>query len=542
MTESESGANVASSVQANAQLSEQDTTESALERCLELLRPGTSDESKFIGLTLMSELLQDTQGSAIMTRFFDSMDFGFLDRMMHSEESTVPKDAGVDTAAIKSIAVDIMTCFSTNWELLIRNEFKERVPSMLNLLQSSDDTDRSKKILQIMLRISAYPQVSMVLTNPGYQSKIVSYILETFDRKDEAHEDAVMITKRTFLIIQEGFKQNPKVVLQITQDFLPTIMSKISQQFSTLTESHKPEILRLLSDSLGYLSESYVQQHTKEHAAETKVWTRNLKSGLIQLLSTRQAPTTRDDSFKLIGILLQRLGPEWIFPDRSATAATANTSLKKKKASPASVVNSMAALSLTDAEIDKKFAGLIVHLTCVEVRVLMDELANELSGSSSTTTTSTPAANDMDAEQQSKVRKEQVLPLTYEILEVSIGYLVHLSESEDLMENGLFDAMGLLKLQESLQATFASVLDYLKDLQSSKDATPESLSANLVYLASLRILSAWLMEDDSLHGQAASIAPTLEAVVKYCASKSSKKSLLRLLQPILDRFHEIALD
>ncbi|KAF9558164.1 hypothetical protein EC968_007222 [Mortierella alpina] len=536
----ESGADNPPSVRADTQLSGHDSTESALERCLELLRPGTSDESKFIGLTLMSELLQNTQDSVLMTRFFDSMDFGFLDRMMRSDESTVPKDAGVDTAAIKSIAIDIMACFSTNWELLIRKEFKERVPSMLNLLHSSDDTDRSKKILQIMLRISAYPQVSMVLTNPGYQSKIVSYILETFDRKDEAHEDAIMITKRTFLIIQEGFKQNPKVVLQITKDFLPTVMGRISQQFSILTEAHKPEILQLLSDSVAYLSESYVQQHTKEHSAETKVWTRNLKSGLIQLLSTRQAPTTRDDSFKLIGILLQRLGPEWIFPDRSATAATANTSLKKK-ASPASVVNSMAALSLTDAEIDKKFAGLIVHLTCVEVRVLMDELANELSGSSSTTT-STQAENDTDAEQQSKVRKEQVLPLTYEILEVSIGYLVHLSESEDLMENGLFDAMGLLKLQESLQATFASVLDYLKDLQSSKDATPESLSANLVYLASLRILSAWLMEDDSLHGQAASIVPTLEAVVKHCASKSSKESLLRLLQPILDRFHEITLD
>jgi len=377
----------------------------------------------------------------------------------------------------------------------------------------------------------------MVLTNPGYQSKIVSYILETFDRKDETHNDAIMITKRTFLIIQEGFKQNPKVVLQITKDFLPTIMSRISQQFSTLTEAHKPEIMRLLCDSFAYLSESYVQQHTKEHAAETKAWTRNLKSGLIQLLSTRQAPTTRDDSFKLIGILLQRLGPEWIFPDRSALTATVNTSLQKK-ASPASVVNSMAALSLTDAEIDKKFAGLIVHLTCVEVRVLMDELANELSGGSSTTI---PAEKDAKAEQQSKVRKEQVLPLTYEILEVSIGYLVHLSESED-MENGLFDAMGLLKLQESLQATFSSVLDYLKDLQSSKDATPESLSANLVYLASLRILSAWLMEDDSLHGQAASVVPTLEVVVEYCASKASKKSLLRLLQPILDRFREIALD
>ena len=57
-----------------------------LERCLELLRPGTSDESKFIGLTLMSDLLQISQDQETMTRFFDNMDFPFLDRMMQIGE------------------------------------------------------------------------------------------------------------------------------------------------------------------------------------------------------------------------------------------------------------------------------------------------------------------------------------------------------------------------------------------------------------------------------------------------------------------------
>jgi hypothetical protein len=47
----------------------------------------------------------------------------------------------------------------------------------------SDATENSKKILKIMIRISAYPQVSMILTNPGYQSSIVAYISNTFDTK-----------------------------------------------------------------------------------------------------------------------------------------------------------------------------------------------------------------------------------------------------------------------------------------------------------------------------------------------------------------------
>lgn len=123
----------------------------------------------------------------------------------------------------------------------------------------------------------------------------------------------------------------------------------------------------------------------------------------------------------------------------------------------------MESLSLSEVEINKKFSALIVHLTCVEVRVLMDELADDLSAEPGKDN-----GDDAESEKtqaQAKIRKEQVLPLAYEILEVTIGYLVHVSESEDEMENGLFDATGLLKVQESLQATFAAILDYLRDLQ-----------------------------------------------------------------------------
>ncbi|KAG0004514.1 hypothetical protein BGZ65_000210 [Modicella reniformis] len=513
----------------------------ALERCLALLRPGTSDESKFIGLTLMSELLQSTQDLDTMTRFFDNMDFTFLDRMMQIEDDSVPKDAGVDVTAIRSISVDILSCFSIHWQLLVRKEFKERIPTMLGMLSSSDETDNSKKILKILIRVSAYPQVSMILTNPGYQSTIVDYILNTFIRKDEAHDDAVLVCKRTFLIIQEGFKQNSSIVLNITKDFLPTIMTKISIAFSNLTEKHKPEILQLLVDSIAYLPEAYTKEHSKARSAETKVWTRNLKLGLIQLMSTRQAPATRDDSFRLIGIMLQKLGPEWIFPDTTplSTTATKNTgAASRNKSSPASLAASMESMSLSDAETHKKFAALVVHLTCVEVRVLMDELAD--SGSSDTSGPR-PFVTEDEAK-QTTIRKEQVLPLSYEILEVAIGYLIRVSESEGSLENELFDATGLLKVQESLQGAFVAILDHIKDLQSSSDASPETLASNMIYLASLRILSVWLMEDDSLHAQAAFLLPPLEAVVRYCKSKPSQKSLLKLLEPILGRFHELSLE
>jgi len=134
------------------------------------------------------------------------------------EQDAVPKDAGVDATAIRSIAIDILACFSSQGDLLVRKEFKDRVPAMLHLLSAryvdawgliqhprtppnqirplaqkqsltcvlvpnSDDTDNSSKILKMLIRISTYPQIAMVLTNPRYQSTVVSFILSTFDRK-----------------------------------------------------------------------------------------------------------------------------------------------------------------------------------------------------------------------------------------------------------------------------------------------------------------------------------------------------------------------
>jgi len=97
-----------------------------------------------------------------------------------------------------------------------------------------------------------------------------------------------MVCQRTFLNIQDGYKQNADAVLQITKEFLPTIMNQLSTAFSRLKETHKADILHLLSDSLAYLPETYIQRHVKDYPSETKAWTKNLKSGLIQLLSTRQ--------------------------------------------------------------------------------------------------------------------------------------------------------------------------------------------------------------------------------------------------------------
>ncbi|KAF9163733.1 hypothetical protein DFQ26_002216 [Actinomortierella ambigua] len=264
------------------------TAERDLEKCLELIRPGTSHEEKFVGLILMSKLLDDSEPETVRL-FFDNMDHQFLDRMLKITTDQLPEGCGVDVQTVKAIAVNILTCFASNWELLTRKEFKDHLPALLTLISAKNDGDNTHNILRILLKISTYPQVSMVLTNPDYQRVVVSYILETMSNgEDEAHRDARLVCQRTFLIIQEGYKQNAQAVTDITRHFWPTILTLLSKPFSQPTEPHKPEILQLLIDTLSFVPDPLLKHQVETYPSESRAWVRNLKSGLIQLLSTRQ--------------------------------------------------------------------------------------------------------------------------------------------------------------------------------------------------------------------------------------------------------------
>ncbi|KAF9973040.1 hypothetical protein BGZ73_003750 [Actinomortierella ambigua] len=495
----------------------------------------------------MSKLLDNPEPETVRL-FFDNMDHQFLDHMLKITPDQLPEGSDVDVQGVEAIAVNILSCFASNWELLTRKEFKDHLPALLTLISAKDNSENTQNILRILLKISAYPQVSMVLTNPDYQRVVVSYILETMGKDDEAHRDACLVCERTFLVIQEGYKQNAQAVTDITRHFWPTILTQLSKPFSQPTESHKAEILRLLIDTLSFAPDSLLKHQVETYPSESRVWIRNLKSGLIQLLSTRQAPAVRDNSLILTGVLLLKLGSSWLFPEKAALekiSASGSSTTRATKASPASLVSSMHALSLTDQELDKKFASLVVHLVCVEVRVLMDELGQDLEGtgdnnrgSNQKPQSSKATEKDEANRSQDKKRKEKVLPLAYGILEAAIAYLIQVADSES-GDFGLFDATAILKLQETLQATFAAILDYLRDVQAHV-TSPEVLIKNMIFLASLRILSVWLMEDDSLHVQATVLTETVESLIQFCTTTAKYKSLVRILQPIMDQFRDLS--
>lgn len=73
----------------------------------------------------------------------------------------------------------------------------------------SDTAESSNNILKILVKMTAYPQVSMILTNPGYQSAIVTYICNTFDKKGKHTPTSVVLSYSVSVIYPQT---NPSII------------------------------------------------------------------------------------------------------------------------------------------------------------------------------------------------------------------------------------------------------------------------------------------------------------------------------------------
>ncbi|KAG0362574.1 hypothetical protein BGZ54_008578 [Gamsiella multidivaricata] len=496
---------------------------SDLESNLKLLEPGNSNEQKLIGLMMIGLRLKNSEDDLpTLKRFCDRMDFKFLDKMLTAKEDVVHPDTEVGPEGIRGIACDILYYLSRHRDLIIRKELVDRLPAMIKVVSPTDETENTKKIIEIMAKMAVYPETRWAVTNVDLVMAMFDYIYAGFDRKntDKAHEYAEHIFRVAPISIYDGYEQDPFSVQKFTKDWVPKIMGKMAEPFSNVNEKHKPELLKMINNTMHCLPEEYMIQNARDCPNETYHWSRALKSGLLQILST----STKQAN----GLLAQRMGMTWMF--RSSWPVT--KVFPKKRTTPASLVSSMEMLGLSDKEMDKKYTALVLQLTCVELRMLMDELGNQITAPPPPPK---PKTTNPKEKKERNIRMEFLFPLALEVLEQTVSYLVSISEDFEEVDKGVFDASGVLKVQEMLQPTFTAILDYVLDLQTSKKGTPEILCNHMEYLACLKSLSYWLMEDDSLHARAVPLVKKLRQVLRHCKSKSSLLSRRYYLEPILER-------
>ncbi|KAI8390961.1 Neurochondrin-domain-containing protein [Radiomyces spectabilis] len=438
-----------------------------IDRCLAMISPSSSDESKFVGMLILPKLLQQNDAAAIQ-HVFDGMNFTFIERLLRTAPD---ENAEVPDSVMKEIAVNILGCFARYENLVTSKPMTERIPTLSTVLTPNDPTDVTEETLHIMLCMAVTKESMVKILDPD----VLKNIFEVFAQTQKAKERSLCVQLVTSVYARACHQLHEKPIPSLTSAVkysLKTTLSILSQIFKNDQDMLKFETLHMLSQLLP-LVPSTVMDKVK-HDAEKSYgrWLEHLRVGLRQLLSSRLRDSDRDEAMVVTACMLRYFGPDWLFSSLEQTKACKR---KKEKQSEDKKV--------LEAYADANFPSLLVHLSAVETRVMLDDINDRLR--------SLHNLNAVVHDEEKERRQEIMIPVHYEILEACIQYL---SMHFDNDSNSGTDPEVLLKIRKTLSDTLEIVMELLRFIQDTTD-NDEELENNTIAQASMRIVAVWLAEE-----------------------------------------------
>ncbi|KAG9292111.1 hypothetical protein G9A89_005255 [Geosiphon pyriformis] len=473
---------------------------SEIDRCLELLNPSTSDEEKFVALMLLPRFLQQNPGS--ITLVFNAMDFRFLERLLRTKSLS---DVDSSENVLRGIAVQIISCFCSLEELISKKQIIARIPSLANLITSCNQPDLIKDVLKVFIRLSSEELALEQLIERENFSKILICFTESHDY--EIQNLGLTLIR---CIINTFVDSTPYGYIISNQDsineLLNTIIYTLSSSFQIIQGRIKFDILENLVLIFSSMSDQLGQRFWNLEHNEIPTWTLNIRNGLRDILGGKIGCEQREKGLILVNLLMCNFGAEWLF---SPTLNSAST--KKIEKSPAYRIDD-----------ESKFAVLVVKLACIEIRMILDQVAEQQQSETKQTT----------------LQHEQLLAACYSILERTIEYLSQIGESleTDNEESDIhrfmtkFDPDLLLQLKSTMTETFRVILEYLVDIKNSL-ITIETVINDPIVFASIRILSAWISEEDTLEKEVGSVIPLFIDMSRHVIENEMDSSLINILIP-----------
>ncbi|KAJ1564099.1 hypothetical protein HK096_009643 [Nowakowskiella sp. JEL0078] len=134
----------------------------------------------------------------------------------------------------------------------------------------------------------------------------------------------------------------------------------------------------------------------------------------------------------------------------------------------------------------KRFALLVVHVVCTEVRLMIDT-AGDLHGDNS-------SSNSVIMENEATSRPRRMLPLCFEILEAVIGVLVKMEGGDGIHEDdGFWKSIDSIRL--ALTETFGAVVAFLVERMEIYQIEENwAILDNPITAFSMRALGTWIAE------------------------------------------------
>ncbi|NXR09067.1 NCDN protein, partial [Semnornis frantzii] len=294
---------------------------SALRRCLDVLRDARNDSEQFAALLLVTKAVRAGEVDAKSRRqIFDAIGFTFPSRLLSSRQPP----AGCPEHTFRALGLTLLACFCTDPELAGHSQILNKIPTFNDILVSPCTPDSRSMVDDVYQCLNA---IMASARGPGdlVTRGTVAALCQAYVSCSYGSEHALELLLGLLAIAEAKCWQRDT-------PHLLAVLSKLSSDFLKSEDMTKFELCEILPHFIP-LSPPLTQDSQGSECLH------RLYKGLAAILGSKLNQAQRDPALKLAACLVQACGSEWI-PAESAGS---------------------------------KFLALLVNLACVEVRLTLEE-------------------------------------------------------------------------------------------------------------------------------------------------------------------------
>lgn len=416
-----------------------------METCIDKLQEAKSDNEKFAAMLMVAKT---TKSSEMTTeekkRILDAIGLTFIIRLLKSDSH--PEDCSANI--YKSMALSVLSGLCADSKL-VESTSLYRILKPLNeiIVTKQSNSEELENMVndafEVLKMFAGSQQGIKQLMDSGTISSLAKVISKDLYGSSKASDLMTYILHAMRPCIWTGQGKA-----------LEKILNFYAQNMEENQNQEKFELCNFIALILRVMPMDEIDK------TEKQPWKTSLLKGIQDIFSSRLGEAQREPALKLVASLIGQVGMEFILPPNTK---------------------------------DNKVLLMIIHLSCIEVRITLENLPI-----------------------QKVCEKADLLCACYHLLE---NIIIYLTTSPSL----LLDEKQILQLHSAMLGAFHSIIFFLKEL--SDENNPQGQYQNPVVIATVRVLGAWLAEETSaLRTKTYEILPFLLQICKLQLEFSNELS------------------
>ena len=415
----------------------------ALQKCISIFKNAKTDNERFAGLVLVTQLVQsNTLNPADRRKLFDAVGFTFINRLLGTKE--VPQ--GCPDNVFQALAMTILACFSTDGELLFHPQMVAKVPLIGEvILNTPDEGAILDDCYHILVSFAASGEGCECLVRHGCVKTLCRVVLEG-------------TSKRALDVLLRILHFCPKEGWVSGGRDLVNVLSSLSKTFATAQDASKFELCKTLLSFLSSI-DSCSLENILEEAGLPNDWQADLCWGLQDILQSKVSAEQRDPALILTALLIDLVGIRSLLVQRRPSSLQQNPAEDVK--SPELIV-------------------IAVTLAGVEIKMILENSASK----------------------EEILKKQSLLSSCYGIIEKTISFTVSeaplLEDKEELAGLTASPKANVSRVYGVMKEAVESIMGFLNRASSHQDEMGSfSGDERNILTASVRVVGAWIAEETS---------------------------------------------